>query len=139
MQLARPLLAVVTSLLLLIGGAGLAHAIELGAVTLRNDSGSGIGRVDSDGTIRNDSGSSVGRVESDGTIRNDSGSSIGRVDDDGTIRNGSGSSIGRIDGDGTIRNSSGSSVGRVEGYSSGLRHMVAAVLFFGRSVSVLKL
>jgi len=72
-------------------------------------------------------------------VRGSSGSSIGRVDGDGTIRNGSGSSVGRIDGDGTIRNSSGSSVGRVDGYSPGLRHMVAAVLFFGGSVSVLKL
>jgi hypothetical protein len=56
-----------------------------------------------------------------------------------TIRNGSGSSVGRIDRDGTIRNGSGSSVGRIDGYSPGLRHMVAAVLFFGGSVSVLKL
>ncbi len=56
-----------------------------------------------------------------------------------TIRNDSGSSVGRVDGDGTIRNDSGSSVGKVDGYSKGLQHMVAAVLFFGRSVSVLKL
>ncbi len=39
----------------------------------------------------------------------------------------------------TIRNSSGSSVGKVDGDSTSLQHMVAAVLFFGRSVSVLKL
>ncbi len=39
----------------------------------------------------------------------------------------------------TIRNGGGSSVGKVDGYSTSLQHMVAAVLFFGRSVSVLKL
>lgn len=56
-----------------------------------------------------------------------------------TIRNSSNSSVGKIDSDGTIRNSSNSSVGKVDGYSSSLRHLVAAVLFFGGSVSVLKL
>lgn len=61
--------------------------------------------------------------------------SIGAV----TIRNGSNSSVGSVDSDGTIRNSSNSSVGKVEGYSPSLRHMVAAVLFFGGSVSVLSL
>ncbi len=137
MKRARTVPAVAVLVLLALGG--LAHAIELGAVTIRNGSGSSIGRVDADGTLRNDSGSSVGRIERDGTIRNGSGSSIGRVDGDGTIRNGSGSSVGRIDRDGTIRNDSGSSVGRVDGYQPGLRHMVAAVLFFGGSVSVLKL
>jgi hypothetical protein len=54
-----------------------------------------------------------------------------------TIRNASNSSIGKIDSDGTIRNASNSAVGKVDGYSSSLRHMVAAVLFFGGSVSVL--
>ena len=139
MKLTRLAFAAFVLAALVVLHAGRAHAIELGAVTIRNDSGSSVGRVDGDGTIRNDSGSSVGRVDNDGTIRNDSGSSIGRIDSDGTIRNSSGSSIGRIDGDGTIRNDSGSSVGKVDGYSKGLQHMVAAVLFFGRSVSVLKL
>jgi hypothetical protein len=41
--------------------------------------------------------------------------------------------------DRTIRNASNSSVGKVDGYRSDLRHMVAAVLFFGSSVSLLKL
>jgi len=41
------------------------------------------------------------------------------------------------DATGTIRNASGSSVGKADGYSSGLAPMVAAVLFFGGSVSVL--
>jgi hypothetical protein len=54
-----------------------------------------------------------------------------------TIRNSSNSTVGSVDSDGTIRNSSNSSVGKVDGYSSSLRHMVAAVLFFGGSVSVL--
>ncbi len=137
MKLARP--ASIVAVLVLLALGGLAHAIELGAVTIRNGSGSSIGRVDADGTLRNDSGSSIGRIERDGTIRNGSGSSIGRIDGDGTVRNGSGRSMGRVDGDGTIRNGSGSSVGRIDGYSPGLRHMVAAVLFFGGSVSVLKL
>ncbi|MDX2087671.1 MAG: hypothetical protein SFX73_07465 [Kofleriaceae bacterium] len=110
-------------LTLLSGLAGSAFAdISLGAVTLRNGSNSSIGSVDRDGTIRNSSNSSIGKVESDGTIRN-----------------GSNSSIGRIESDGTIRNSSNSSVGKVEGYNTSLRHMVAAVLFFGGSVSVLSL
>ena len=104
MKLARSALFALV-LVVLLAFTGLAHAIEFGAVT----------------------------------IRNSSGSSIGRVDGDGTIRNSSGSSVGRIDGDGTIRNGSGSSVGRVDGYSPGLRHMVTAVLFFGGSLSVLKL
>jgi hypothetical protein len=103
MKLARP--ASIVAVLVLLALGGLAHAIELGAVTIRNGSGSSIGRVDADGTLRNDSGSSIGRIERDGTIRNGSGSSVGRID----------------------------------GYSPGLRHMVAAVLFFGGSVSVLKL
>lgn len=90
-------------------------------------------------TIRNGSNSSVGSVDSDGTIRNSSNSSVGKIEKDGTIRNSSNSSIGKVESDGTIRNSSNSSVGKVEGYSSSLRHMVAAVLFFGGSVSVLSL
>lgn len=73
------------------------------------------------------------------TIRNGSNSSVGSVDSDGTIRNASNSSVGKIDSDGTIRNASNSSVGKVDGYSSSLRHLVAAVLFFGGSVSVLRL
>src|SRR6187455_1163867 len=88
-------------------------------------------------TIRNSSNSTVGSVDSDGTIRNSSNSSVGKIDKDGTVRNSSNSSIGKIESDGTIRNSSNSSVGKVDGYSSSLRHMVAAVLFFGGSVSVL--
>ena len=112
--------------------------ISIGAVTLRDGSGNSIGRVDSDGTLRNGSGNSIGKIDKDGTVRNGSGNSIGRVDSDGSIRNGSGNSVGRIDSDGTIRNGSGNSVGKAEGYSSDLRHMVAAVLFFGDSVSVLK-
>jgi hypothetical protein len=153
MKLARPALLVV---LVLVVRFGLAHAIELGAVTIRNSGGSSIGRVDADGTLRDDSGSAIGRIDRDGTVRGSSGGSIGRIDGDGTvrgrsgssigrvdadgqIRGGGGSAVGRIDGDGTIRNASGSSVGRVDGYSPGLRHMVAAVLFFGGSVSVLKL
>ncbi len=54
-----------------------------------------------------------------------------------TIRNASSNTVGRVDSDGTIRNSSSNSVGKVDGYSPALRHMVAAVLFFGGSVSVL--
>jgi len=50
-------------LLVLFVLSGLAHAIELGEVTIRNGSGSSIGKVDSDGTIRNGSGSSVGKIE----------------------------------------------------------------------------
>lgn len=103
--------------------AGVAHAdITLGSVTIRNSSNSSVGSVDSDGTIRNSSNSSVGKIDKDGTIRNSSNSSIGKVESDGTIRN-----------------SSNSSVGKVDGYSSNLRHLVAAVLFFGGSVSVLQL
>jgi len=104
MKLARPA-PLALGLLILLALAGVAGAIEIGAVTIRGSSGSSIGRVDSDGTIRNDSGSSVGRIEKDGTIRNGSGSSVGKAD----------------------------------GYSPRLRHLVAAVLFFGGSVSVLKL
>ena len=35
--------------------------------------------VESDGTVRNSSGSKIGKVESDGTVRNGNGSSIGKV------------------------------------------------------------
>jgi hypothetical protein len=73
------------------------------------------------------------------TIRDASSNTVGRVDSDGTIRNASSNSVGKIDSDGTIRNSSSNSVGKVDGYSPALRHMVAAVLFFGGSVSVLSL
>jgi hypothetical protein len=72
-------------------------------------------------------------------VRNGSGNSIGKVDSDGTIRNASSNSVGKIDSDGTIRNASSNSVGKADGYSSELRHMVAAVLFFADSISVLKL
>jgi len=56
MKLARtaPLALAVLVLLAL---TGLAGAIELGAVTIRDSSGSSIGRVDADGTLRNGSGS----------------------------------------------------------------------------------
>jgi hypothetical protein len=118
--------------------AKLVHAdVSLGAVTIRNSSGSTVGSVESDGTIRNSSNSSVGKIENDGTVRNGSNSSVGKIESDGTVRNSSNSSIGKVESDGTIRNSSNSSVGKVEGYSSELRGMVAAVLFFGGSVSVL--
>jgi hypothetical protein len=53
--------------------------------------------VDSDGTVRNASGSRIGRVDGNGTLRNASGSSIGRVDGC-TVRSASGSSRGRFDG-----------------------------------------
>ncbi|HEX5061862.1 MAG TPA: hypothetical protein VFV99_20985 [Kofleriaceae bacterium] len=128
----------VTILVLLFGLGRLGYAIELGAVTIRNSSNSSIGSVDSDGTIRNSSNSSVGKIEKDGTIRDGSNSSIGKVESDGTIRDSSNSSIGKIDSDGTIRNASNSSIGKVDGYSPRLRHLVAAVLFFGGSVSVLR-
>jgi hypothetical protein len=109
-------------LVLLLALVGVAHAdITLGSVTIRNASNSSVGSVDSDGTIRNSSNSSVGKIDKDGTIRNSSNSSVGKVESDGTIRN-----------------SSNSSIGKVEGYSPRLRHMVAAVLFFGGSVSVLR-
>lgn len=111
----------IVALALLLASANLALAdIHLGSVT-----------------IRNASNSTVGSVDSDGTIRNSSNSSVGKIDKDGTVRNSSNSSIGKIESDGTIRNSSNSSVGKVDGYSSDLRAMVAAVLFFGGSVSVL--
>ena len=45
-------------------------------------------------TLRNGSGSTVGKVESNGTVRNRNGSSIGKFESDGTVRNGSGSRIG---------------------------------------------
>ena len=131
-------------LLLLLGllfvsvGSGVAYAdVSLGAVTIRNASGSTVGSVESDGTIRNSSNSSVGKIDKDGTVRNSSNSSVGKIESDGTVRNSSNSSIGKVESDGTIRNSSNSSVGKVDGYSSSLRGMVAAVLFFGGSVSVL--
>ena len=124
------------ALLLLSATIALAD-ISLGSVTIRNSSNSTVGSVDSDGTIRNSSNSSVGKIDKDGTVRNSSNSSIGKVESDGTVRNSSNSTIGRVESDGTIRNSSNSSVGKVDGYSSSLRHMVAAVLFFGGSVSVL--
>jgi len=54
-----------------------------------------------------------------------------------SIRNSSNSSIGKIESDGTIRDGSNRSIGKVDGYSPRLRHLVAAVLFFGGSVSVL--
>jgi hypothetical protein len=124
-----------------------AHAIELGAVslrnasnascgqvesngTVRNSSNASVGRIEKDGVIRNGSNASIGRVESDGTVRDGSNASIGRVEADGTIRNGSNASIGRIESNGTIRNGSNASVGHVEGYSPSLRHLVAALLFF---------
>ena len=115
-----------------------AGSIEIGAVTIRNSSNSSIGSVDSDGTIRSSSNSSVGKIEKGGTIRDSSNSTVGYVEENGTIRNSSNSSIGSVESDGTIRNSSNSSIGKVEGYSPRLRHMVAAVLFFGGSVSVLR-
>ena len=54
--------------------------VSLSAQTLRNTSGSSIGKVESDGTVRNASGSRIGRIERDGTIRNSSGSSIGKAE-----------------------------------------------------------
>ena len=72
------------------------------------------------------------------TIRDGSNRTVGRVDSDGTIRNASNSAIGKVESDGTIRNGSNSAVGKVEGYAPRLRHLVAAVLFFGGSVSVLE-
>ena len=118
------LAAIATVVLVIVGLIGLAReagAIELGAITIRDGSNRTVGRVDSDGTIRNASNSAVGRVEQDGTIRNGANSAIGKVESDGTIRNGS-----------------NSAVGKVEGYAPRLRHLVAAVLFFGGSVSVLE-
>jgi len=80
-------------------------------------------------TVRNSSGSTIGRVDGDGTVRNSSGSTIGRVDDDGDLRNSSGSGIGRLD-DCTVRNSSGSSRGKFDGCVPADRHLMAAYLFF---------
>jgi hypothetical protein len=54
--------------------------------------------VENDGTIRNGSGTSVGKVEENGTVRNGSGTSIGKVEKDGTIRNSSGTGIGSAKG-----------------------------------------
>ena len=129
---------VLIAMLAIVASFGIAHAIELGSITIRNASNSSVGSVDRDGTIRNASNSSVGKIDKDGTVRDASNSSIGKVESDGTIRNASNSSIGKIESDGTIRNASNSSVGKVEGYSPRLRHLVAAVLFFGGSVSVLE-
>ena len=98
--------------------------------TFRNGSGSSVGRFEEGGTVRNASGSSIGKVEPDGTIRNASGSSIGEIEQDGTLRGSSGSSIGRIEDDGTVRNSSGSSRGKFDGYYPACRHISAAYLFF---------
>ncbi len=97
--------------------------------TIRDASGSTIGRFDS-GTVRGASGSSIGRVDSNGTIRNRSGSTIGRVDSKGILRNSSGASVGKIDSNGTVRNKSGASKGRFDGYVPACRHLAAAYLFF---------
>ena len=49
-------------------------------------------------TLRNGSGSTVGKVESNGTVRDGNGSRIGKVESDGTVRNGNGSNIGKAEG-----------------------------------------
>ena len=58
----------------------LMFALPTEAQTLRNGSGSAVGKVESDGTVRNSSGSRIGKVESDGTVRNGNGSSIGKAE-----------------------------------------------------------
>jgi hypothetical protein len=115
-------------------------------LTVRNASGTSIGRIDSDGTIRNkngstigrfkegkvrdSSGSTIGRVDANGAIRNRSGTTIGRLDANGKLRDNSGTSVGRIDSDGTVRNRSGTTVGRFDGYFPACRYEAAAYLFF---------
>lgn len=49
------------------------------AQTMRNDKGTQIGKVESDGTIRNANNSRIGKVESDGTIRDDNNRAIGKA------------------------------------------------------------
>ena len=123
-----------------------AVAQEACKLTVRNASGSSIGRIDSGGKIRrstgsivgrfekgivrDSSGSTIGRIDPNGTIRNRSGSAIGRVDSSGKLRNSSGSTVGRIDADGKVRNRSGAMRGRFDGYVPSCRHVAAAYLFF---------
>jgi hypothetical protein len=140
----------IASFLLFLGVAlvavSAARSQEACSLTVRDRSGSSVGRIDADGTfrdrsgssvgrfgqgtVRDRSGSSIGRVDGDGTVRDRSGSSIGRVEGDGTLRDRSGSSTGRIDADGTVRDRSGSSSGRFDGYVPACRHAAAAFLFF---------
>ncbi len=115
-------------------------------LTVRNGSGSTVGRIDADGTIRDASGSSIGsfrdgevrgrsgsrigQVEQDGAVRNASGSRVGNIEQDGTLRDASGSRIGSVEQDGTIRNKSGSRSGGFDGYVPACRLVAAAYLFF---------
>lgn len=50
------------------------------AQTLRNSSGSQIGKIESDGTVRDGKSNRLGKIESDGAVRNDKGNSIGKAD-----------------------------------------------------------
>jgi hypothetical protein len=84
-------------------------------MTVRDSSGSSIGRIDEDGVVRDRSGSTIGRIDVPGSVRDRSGSTIGRVDGDGTIRQSSGSTVGRVDDKGTLRDRSGSTIGRLDG------------------------
>ena len=130
----------------LLGISVSASAEEACKLTVRNKTGSSIGRIDANGTIRNASGTaigrfekgvvrnktgaSIGRVDSNGTIRNRSGASIGRVDENGTLRGANGSQVGRIDVNGTVRGANGASSGRFDGYAPVCRPVAAAFLFF---------
>ena len=123
-----------------------APAQEACKLTVRNKSGSSIGRIDGDGTfrsrngatigrfrsgiVRNKSGTTIGRVDANGAVRDRSGATIGRVDDNGTLRNASGTQVGRIDPNGVVRNSSGASRGRFDSYVPACRRVCAAFLFF---------
>jgi hypothetical protein len=136
--------ALTLSLSLFAGPSAVAQ--EACRLTVRNASGSSIGRMEADGTffnrsgsrlgtfdggrVRDRSGANVGRIDRSGTIRDRAGSSIGRIDVDGTLRDRSGSSTGRLSTNGIVRNRSGASVGRFDGYVPSCRHVAVAYLFF---------
>ena len=76
----RPLVARFALLALLSHAAALASvtlASPAAADTVRDRSGSSVGRIDPDGTVRDRSGSTLGKVERDGTVRDRSGSTLG--------------------------------------------------------------
>lgn len=77
-------------------------------------------------TMRNDKGTQIGKVESDGTIRNANNSRVGKVESDGTVRNANNSRIGKVESDGTIRDDMNRAIGK----ASGIDKRYAAAIFF---------
>jgi hypothetical protein len=121
-------------------------AQEACSLSVRNESGATVGRVESDGdirdaggaligrlrngTVRDRSGALKGRIDTSGSIRDRSGATIGKVDHDGDLRDRSGTYIGKIEDDGDVRNRGGALAGKIGGYSPACRLSVAAYLFF---------